>query len=174
MILINELDRDLTVLYDNETWNFAAYISSIANSNIKLMEDNFVEKIEPEEKVCNVLLNNGANLNDKNLKKWSPLTYAVVYDDYDLVKFFIEKRGTMLIILNIEGLTNLDFALVYSDIKIIELLLANKGYFGLEKTFDCNPLSFVHRFATEDYYTIYSLEDVLKIQKLLLKYWVFT
>jgi len=89
--LINQLDRDLTVLYDNETWNFMAYISSIANSNVKLLEDNFVEKTEPEESVCNVLLKNGANLNDKNLKKWSPLTYAVVFDDYDLVKFFIEK-----------------------------------------------------------------------------------
>ncbi len=156
---IDELDRDIVVLSDYNSFAFASYIAGLADSNIKLKEDNFVEKVEDESKVCDVLLKNGANLEEKNFGNGTALTYAVIYNDTKLVKYFIEK-GANVNNVDKSKLTNCDFALVYANSDILELLLMNKGYFGLEENYKCNPLALVQKFSEE---------ESQKILKLLIK-----
>lgn len=163
-----QLDRKLITLYSGETWDFASYIASLANCNIKLREDDFFENFEDETRVCEVLIKNGARLEEKSNEIGTALNYAIIYEDSDLIKYFINK-GADVNNPDIKGLTPLDYAIFYADISTIEELLNNGGYFGLDKTYGCNPMALINRSTTTGHDDLYNPTEVLEILKMLIK-----
>ncbi|WP_341823711.1 ankyrin repeat domain-containing protein [Wolbachia endosymbiont (group A) of Agelastica alni] len=108
----------------SSTWTILHY--AVYNGNLDLLKDTY-----------QLLLSKVIDVNAKDKYGWTPLYYAIYYNEPEMVEFFIDK-GANIDIKDNNGKTPLDVANEYGKPKIISILI-NKviedGQFDVVKNF---------------------------------------
>ncbi|WP_353278224.1 ankyrin repeat domain-containing protein [Wolbachia endosymbiont (group B) of Longitarsus flavicornis] len=108
----------------SSTWTLLHY--AVYNGNLDLLKDTY-----------QLLLSKVIDVNAKDKYGWTPLYYAIYYNEPEMVEFFIDK-GANIDIKNNNGKTPLEVANEYGKPKIISIFInkiIENGQFDVVKNF---------------------------------------
>lgn len=101
-----------------------------------------------------MILQNGANVDQLDVLRWTPLMHSIVKENVNLIQFFIEN-GTNVNSLNVLGLSLLMIAVTANNIEIVKILTENgadinmintSGYNSFHLALNLNRVGIVNFF----------------------------
>lgn len=118
--------RSVNTVYTQQKFNFLWNLASNHNSSEIKETYKYIESKKNELSICRILLKNGVNIEDKDLRNWTALTLASAYGNLEIFKFLIEN-GANINHLDLEGFSPFQISVIFSNIEIIKLFI-EKGY----------------------------------------------